>query len=98
MDHDRTWGTLLNMKLSPDLIEETRALRSSRTLSALSSEWVAINVQFNLIRADRLRDAQPALTGHSTLIVRAAGYSDYFCDPPISLHDESIARTEYESL
>jgi len=32
------------------------------------------------------------------LIVRVAGYSDYFCDLPISLHDESIARTEYESL
>jgi pyruvate-formate lyase len=52
----------------------------------------------SVVRADTLRDAQARPEEHHDLIVRVAGYSDYFCDLPPSLQEEIIARTEHEGL
>jgi formate C-acetyltransferase len=51
-------------------------------------------VQFNVIDADTLRAAQADPAEHRNLIVRVAGYSDYFVDLSRSLQDEIISRTE----
>ena len=56
------------------------------------------HVQFNVVRAETLREAQRDPASHRDLIVRVAGYSDYFCDLSTELQDEIIARTEHESL
>jgi formate C-acetyltransferase len=53
-------------------------------------------VQFNVVRADQLRAAQKHPEQHRDLIVRVAGYSDYFCDLSTELQEEIIARTEHE--
>jgi pyruvate-formate lyase len=55
-------------------------------------------VQLNVVRADTLRQAQAEPEAHRDLIVRVAGYSDYFCDLSRALQDEIIARTEHESF
>lgn len=98
MDHARTCGTLLNMKLSPDLIEGDEGIEKLAHLVRTYFRLGGHHVQFNVIRADTLRDAQALPDEHRDLIVRVAGYSDYFCDLPLSLQDEIIARTEHESL
>jgi formate C-acetyltransferase len=54
------------------------------------------HVQFNVTTADILRKAQTAPEQHRDLIVRVAGYSDYFCDLSQELQAEIIARTEHQ--
>jgi formate C-acetyltransferase len=56
------------------------------------------HIQFNVISADTLRDAQKRPEEYRNLIVRVAGYSDYFCDLTKALQDEIIARTEHASF
>ena len=53
------------------------------------------HIQFNVITADTLRDAQLHPENYRDLIVRVAGYSDYFNDLSQELQDEIIHRTEH---
>jgi len=53
------------------------------------------HVQFNVVGAQTLRRAQVEPESHRDLIVRVAGYSDYFCDLSRALQDEIIARSEH---
>jgi formate C-acetyltransferase len=55
-------------------------------------------VQFNVVRAETLRKAQVAPENYRDLIVRVAGYSDYFCDLSEALQDEIIRRTEHTAF
>jgi formate C-acetyltransferase len=45
-----------------------------------------------------LREAQANPAEHRGLIVRVAGYSDYFCDLSRELQEEIIARTEHHEF
>ena len=94
MDHVRTGGTLLNMKFAPETLAEDKDLDS---LVALIKGYFRLgghHVQFNVVSADTLRDAQEHPEKHRHLLVRVAGYSDYFCDLSRELQDEIISRTE----
>ncbi len=94
MDHERTGGTLLNMKFSPDALAEESDLDR---LAGLIRGYFAMgghHVQFNVVSAETLREAQTDPESHRDLIVRVAGYSDYFCDISRALQDEIISRTE----
>jgi trans-4-hydroxy-L-proline dehydratase len=98
MDHVRTGGTLLNLKFTPSLLSDDRALDR---LAAVIRGYFSLSghhLQFNVITAETLRKAQAAPEQHRDLIVRVAGYSDYFCDLTRPLQDEIIARTEHGSF
>jgi formate C-acetyltransferase len=56
------------------------------------------HIQFNVVNAETLRAAQVNPEQHRDLIVRVAGYSDYFCDLSVALQDEIIARTEHQGF
>jgi formate C-acetyltransferase len=56
------------------------------------------HIQFNVVDAETLRDAQKNPERHQGLIVRVAGYSDYFNDLGVELQNEIIQRTEHESI
>jgi formate C-acetyltransferase len=56
------------------------------------------HVQFNVVTAATLREAQRFPEKHRDLIVRVAGYSDYFCDLSEALQEEIISRTEHSSF
>jgi formate C-acetyltransferase len=56
------------------------------------------HMQFNVVDAETLREAQRNPEQHRDLIVRVAGYSDYFCDLSKELQEEIIARTAQESF
>ena len=98
MDHARTGGTLLNQKFSPDLLRTGSDLRK---LAQLVRAYFALgghHIQFNVVTADVLRAAQADPEKHRDLIVRVAGYSDYFCDLTRPLQDEIISRTEHQAF
>jgi formate C-acetyltransferase len=97
IDHLLTGGTLLNQKFSPQFFEDEE---SYNCLTSLIRSYFAMDghhIQFNVVSADTLRDAQKHPELHRDLIVRVAGYSDYFNDLGEDLQNEIIMRTEHES-
>jgi formate C-acetyltransferase len=98
MDHVRTGGTLLNQKLSPPLLAGDRGLETLVQLVRTYFRLDGHHIQFNVVDAATLRAAQQRPAEHRDLIVRVAGYSDYFCDLGTALQDEIIARTEHQAL
>ena len=98
MDHARTGGTLLNQKFSPALLADEAGLEGLVQLVRTYFRLDGHHVQFNVVDAATLRHAQEHPGEHRDLIVRVAGYSDYFCDLGRALQDEIISRTEHATL
>jgi pyruvate formate-lyase/glycerol dehydratase family glycyl radical enzyme len=98
MDHARTGGTLLNQKFTPQLLKDEAGLDMLVQLVRTYFKLDGHHIQFNVVDADTLRAAQLHPEQHRDLIVRVAGYSDYFCDLSEALQDEIIARTEHQSF
>jgi trans-4-hydroxy-L-proline dehydratase len=98
MDHARTGGTLLNQKFTPDLLKDDSGLDKLVHLIRTYFRLDGHHIQFNVVDAATLRAAQEHPEQHRNLIVRVAGYSDYFCDLGKALQDEIIARTEHQSF
>ncbi len=94
MDHVRTGGTLLNQKLTPELLKDDDGLTNLVQLVRTYFKLDGHHIQFNVVDAATLRAAKKHPNQHRDLIVRVAGYSDYFCDLSEALQDEIIARTE----
>ena len=98
MDHARTGGTLLNQKFTPQLLKDEAGLDMLVQLVRTYFKLDGHHIQFNVVDADTLRAAQLHPEQYRDLIVRVAGYSDYFCDLGEALQDEIIARTEHQSF
>jgi formate C-acetyltransferase len=97
MDHTRTGGTLLNQKLSPSLLESEGDIERFLHLVRGYFKLDGHHIQFNVVNADTLLRAQQNPEQYRSLIVRVAGYSDYFCDLSPALQEEIIARTEHQA-
>jgi formate C-acetyltransferase len=95
IDHIKTGGTLLNQKFSPSFFESDEALDKLASLVRTYFKWDGHHIQFNVVNADTLRDAQKNPEKYRDLIVRVAGYSDYFNDLGEALQNEIIRRTEH---
>jgi formate C-acetyltransferase len=95
MDHVKTGGTLLNMKFTPGLLEGDGGIDRLHSLVRSYFKLDGHHVQFNVVTAATLREAKANPAAHRDLIVRVAGYSDYFCDLSEALQDEIIQRTEH---
>ena len=98
MDHVRTGGTLLNQKFTPQVLESDEGLDKLVHLIRTYFRLDGHHIQFNVVDAATLRSAQQHPEQYRSLIVRVAGYSDYFCDLSKTLQDEIIARTEHEAF
>ena len=94
MDHARTGGTLLNQKFTPKVVEGEEGLTHMAQLVRSYFKLDGHHIQFNVVTAETLREAQAHPEKYRDLIVRVAGYSDYFCDLTTALQNEIIARTE----
>jgi len=98
MDHGRTGGTLLNMKFTPALLEGDEGLDNLTHLIRSYFRLDGHHIQFNVVNAETLRKAQARPEEYQNLIVRVAGYSDYFTDLGKALQNEIIARTEQQAF
>jgi len=98
IDHARTGGTLLNMKLNPQILETEQDITKLAHLIRAYFRMDGHHIQFNVIDAKTLRDAQKNPQQNRDLIVRVAGYSDYFNDIGTELQNEIIARTEQKAF
>ena len=98
MDHVRTGGTLLNQKFTPQLLADARGVDGLLGLIRSYFKLDGHHIQFNVVSAGVLREAQRHPDKYRDLIVRVAGYSDYFVDLRRALQDEIIRRTEHASI
>jgi formate C-acetyltransferase len=98
MDQIKSGGTLLNQRFLPDLLAGEEGIER---LTQLIRSYFKLNghhIQFNVIDAKTLKRAQTNPDEYRDLLVRVAGYSDYFVDLDKHHQAEIIARTEHESF
>jgi formate C-acetyltransferase len=98
MDHIKTGGTLLNQKFTPDIFKDKAGINGILKLIRSYFRMDGHHIQFNVVDAQTLRKAQKNPENYKTLIVRVAGYSDYFNDLGIELQNEIIKRTEHQTF
>ena len=98
IDHLRTGGTLLNQKFTPQLLEDDRGIEKLTQLIRTYFRMDGHHIQFNVVNAEILRKAQKEPEKYRDLIVRVAGYSDYFVDLTVELQNEIIKRTEQTGI
>ncbi|MFW9784471.1 MAG: pyruvate formate lyase family protein, partial [Candidatus Heimdallarchaeota archaeon] len=98
LDQLRTGGTLLNQKFTPQLLSNESGITKLVYLIRSYFKLDGHHIQFNVVSADTLRDAQKHPEEYKNLIVRVAGYSDYFNNLGSDLQEEIISRTEHEFI
>jgi pyruvate formate-lyase/glycerol dehydratase family glycyl radical enzyme len=98
IDHWKTGGTLLNQKFMPDVLADEEGRQKLGNLVRTYFKLGGHHVQFNVVHADTLKSAQKNPELYQDLIVRVAGYSDYFVNIGNDLQNEIIARTEQKRI
>ncbi|MEE9503159.1 MAG: trans-4-hydroxy-L-proline dehydratase, partial [Candidatus Aminicenantaceae bacterium] len=98
VDHLRTGGTLLNQKFTPHRLADGDVINKLAHLIRSYFKLDGHHIQLNVVSADILRKAQKHPEKYRDLVVRVAGYSDYFVDINIDLQNEIIKRTEHQSF
>lgn len=98
IDHSRTGGTLLNQKFNPQLFENEKGINKVLDLIRAYFKMGGHHIQFNVVSVDTLRKAQEEPEKFRDLIVRVAGYSDYYINLRKDLQDEIIKRTEHMTI
>ncbi|UCE54961.1 MAG: glycyl radical protein [Desulfobacterales bacterium] len=98
MDQSKSGGTLLNQRFLPSVVEDEDGIEK---LAHLIRSYFKLNghhIQFNIVDSKTLRKAQATPNEYRDLLVRVAGYSDYFVDLDQHHQEEIIARTEHDSF
>ncbi len=96
MDHLKTGGTLLNQKFTPAVVAGEEGLDRMADLVRTYFDMDGHHIQFNVVGRETLLAAQKNPEEYRDLIVRVAGYSDYFRNLDKPLQDEIIERTEQD--
>lgn len=98
-DHSPMIGGLaFNMKFTPKLFESKKGLTALRDLVLTFLERGGFETQVNVVDTDTLRKARENPEGYEDLMVRVAGYSDYFTRLSPEMQAEIILRTEFEHV
>lgn len=91
-------GVATNFRFSEDFACSEKGRAAIKTLIKVCMQSGCFEVQFNVVGQQTLLDAKKNPDKHRTLLVRVAGYSDYFVNLLPVIQDEIIKRTEYGSL
>ena len=94
LDQSLSGGTLLNQRLIPQILKKEEDLNKLGQLIRAYFGLGGHHIQFNIVDTATLRDAQKHPEQYRDLMVRVAGYSDYFNDLCADYQEEIIARTE----
>ena len=98
LDQTQSGGTLLNVRFVPSLLKRDEDLMKLVSLIRTYFRMGGHHIQFNIVDTQTLLDAQQQPDDYKDLLVRVAGYSDYFNDMTEQLQNEIIARTENDTL
>lgn len=86
-------GTLLNMKVEPEMLSTENGITQMMALLKSMCSLGVYHVQFNVIDQDKLIRAQKNPEEYKGLLVRVAGYTAYFVELGKDVQDEIIGRT-----
>ena len=98
MDQVKSGGTLLNQRFLPSVLAGDDGIDALAQLIRTYFRLGGHHMQFNVVDSDTLRDAQKHPENYRDLLVRVAGYSDYFVDLDQYHQEEIISRTAQESF
>ena len=99
LPHDRfVQGTLLNMKVEPEMLNSENGITQMMALLKSMCSLGVFHVQFNVINRETLLEAQKTPDDYRGLLVRVAGYTAYFTELGRDVQDEIIGRTEQKAL
>ena len=98
LDQTKSGGTLLNVRFVPQVMKTEADLRKLVALIRTYFNMGGHHIQFNVVDTATLLDAQEHPDQYRDLLVRVAGYSDYFNDMTAQLQNEIIARTQNEEI
>ncbi len=98
LDQTKSGGTLLNVRFVPALLKREEDMKKLGQLIRTYFKFGGHHIQFNIVDTATLLDAQKHPDNYRDLLVRVAGYSDYFNDMTEQLQNEIIARTENEEV
>ena len=98
LDQTKSGGTLLNVRFVPQLLKREEDQKKLASLIRTYFKFGGHHIQFNIVDTATLLDAQKHPDEYRDLLVRVAGYSDYFNDMTEQLQNEIIARTENDDL
>ena len=96
LDHTKATGAYsMNLKLGPSLVAGETGSEALKALIKAYFQKGGVQLQVNFVDADVLRDAQDHPEQHRDVIVRVAGYCEYFNNLDRHLQDEIIRRTAH---
>jgi formate C-acetyltransferase len=98
LDQTKSGGTLLNVRFVPNLLRRDEDLKKFASFIRTYFKFGGHHIQFNIVDTETLLDAQKHPDLYKDLLVRVAGYSDYFNDMTEQLQNEIIARTENDEM
>lgn len=98
LDQTKSGGTLLNVRFTPALFHRDEDIKKCGNLVRSYFKQGGHHIQFNIVDTETLHDAQQNPDNYKDLLVRVAGYSDYFNDMTEQLQNEIIARTENDDI
>jgi len=89
-------GTLLNVKFTPATLEGDAGLLKLADFLRAFTQLKIQHIQFNVVNAEILREAQSRPQDFSGLVVRVAGYSAFFVELSKEIQDDIIRRTAHQ--
>jgi formate C-acetyltransferase len=95
LDHARTNGTLLNIKINPQTVKTDRDLHKLAALIRTYFSQGGHHMQFNIVDRELLLEAMDQPERHRNLLIRVAGYSDYFTLLSREIQQEILSRAEH---
>ena len=98
MDQIKSGGTLLNQRFLPGVLQGEDGIEKLGHLIRTYFNLNGHHIQFNIVDSETLRQAQKNPDEYRDLLVRVAGYSDYFVDLDIDHQEEIISRTQHDSF
>lgn len=96
-DHGSQQNSQMNLKLHPTAVKGLQGTRKLLDIVRAYMRKGGFHVQFNVVDSNTLRAAQKKPDAYRDLMVRVAGFTQYWCEIGKPIQDEVIYRTEYEN-
>lgn len=97
-DQPQSQNSQLNLKVHPSAVSGRAGTRKLLEITRAYLRKGGFHVQYNVVDSKTLLAAQAHPEEHRELMVRVAGFTQYWVEISKPIQDEVIARTEYEKV
>jgi 4-hydroxyphenylacetate decarboxylase large subunit len=97
-DHSKSQNSQLNLKIHPSAIKGMSGTKKLLELTRAYMRKGGFHIQYNVVDSRVLKEAQKSPEQYRDLLVRVAGFTQYWVEIGKPIQDEVIARTEYEGV